>query len=91
MVVTHGVEAFKYTVAQQDELPLEDFLKNNPQYYSGRPKREFKSRPSTQGFKWYTDGVSSFRYTIEEQNKVPFDVFLSTNTKLKAGKISTKV
>lgn len=87
---TDGVEAFKYTVAQQDELPLEDFLKNNPQYYSGRPKREFKSRPSTQGFKWYTDGVSSFRYTTEEQNKVPFDVFLSTNTKLKAGKISTK-
>ena len=52
-----GNDNFKYTTKEQEELSFEDFLKQNPNYKSGRLKREFKERPKAKGKRTMTDGI----------------------------------
>ena len=69
---TDGLINKKYTVKDNEKVPFDKFLKENPQYRRGMGKN-----------KWYNNGHSNFKYTPKEQITLSFEDFIKNNPEFK--------
>lgn len=81
-----GNKSYKYTIRQQAELSIDEFMAQNPIYKLGRSEIRKYARPNVKGCKWYTDGTINYRYTQKESEILSIDDFIKQNPIYRLGR-----